>query len=207
MKMSLVLAAAAAAAFATPALAQDASGNYLQINLGASVAGEVDLDVTLPPDTFSGEADLETGIFASLTAGARTGDGFAIEAEVLHFGSDIDTEEADAVVGFPLDASVTSYAGMINLVYSFDAGSISPYVGGGVGWGSSEYEFAGESDSDDGLAFQIKAGMTFPMSDTVTWDLGYRYLTLPSYRYSEAGDSLDVDGTAHVVTLGARFAF
>lgn len=207
MKMSLVLAAAAAAALATPALAQDASGNYVQINLGANVSGQVDLEATLPPDTFSTDADLETGIFASLVGGVSAGGGFAIEGEVMHFGSDIDTAEADAVLGYPLDASVSSTAVMINGVYTFSAGSFSPYVGAGAGWGVSEYEFDGASDDDGGIAWQIKAGVTFPMSDTMTWDLGYRYLAVPSYEKSEGGVSIDADGTAHVVTLGARFAF
>ena len=208
MKMSLVLAAAAAAAaFAAPASAQDASGNYVQINLGANVSGQVDLEATLPPDTFTTDADLETGLFASVVGGLNAGGGFALEGEVMHFSSDIDTAEADAALGYALDASVASTAVMINGVYTFGAGSFSPYVGAGAGWGTSEYEFAGASDDDGGIAWQIKAGVTFPMSDTMTWDLGYRYLSLPSYEKSEGGVSVDADGTGHVVTLGARFAF
>lgn len=207
-KTSIVLAAAAAAAaFASPALAQDASGNYIQINLGANVAGQVDLEATLPPDTVAADTDLETGLFASIAAGASAGGGFNFEGEVIYLGSDIDTAEADAVLGYPLDASVTSYAAMVNAIYTFDAGAVRPYIGAGVGWGISEYEFAGESDDDTGLAWQVKTGVTFPMSDTMTWDVGYRYVSLPSYEKSEGGASLDADGTAHVVTIGARFAF
>lgn len=207
MKTTLVLAAVAAAAFATPVLAQDPSGNYVQINLGATVSGQVDLEATLPPDTFSTDADLDTGMFGSLVGGVSAGGGFAVEGEIVYLNSDIDTEDADVALGYPLNASLTSYAVMINGVYTFKAGSFSPYVGAGAGWGTSEYEFDGVSDDDGGIAWQIKAGVTFPMSDTVTWDLGYRYVTLPSYEKNEGAVSIDADGTAHVVTLGARFTF
>ena len=208
MKTTLVLAAVAAGALATPALAQDAGANYVQINLGANVAGQVDVDATLAPaTTFSGDADLETGALASLAGGLGAGNGFTLEGEVLFFASNIDTAEADALIGTSLSARVESYALMVNGLYSFDAGSVSPYVGAGVGYGSSTFKLAGESDDDIGMAWQVKAGVVIPSSETLSWDVGYRYLSLPNFDISEPGVSVSADTGAHVVSVGARFAF
>lgn len=207
MKTTLVLAALAAGALATPALAQDASNNYVQFNLGASLSGEVDLEATYGPDSFAGEADLETGTFGSIVGGLGMDGGFAMEGELLLLTSDIDTDDADAALGTPLDAHLESYAVMVNGVYTFQAGSLSPYVGAGVGAGSSKFRLAGESEDDRGIAWQVKAGVVIPTSETLSWDIGYRYVSLPSFDISEPGASIDADTSAHIVSVGARIAF
>ena len=205
---SAVIAAATNALSALPALAQDAGANYVQINLGANVAGQVDVDATLAPaTTFSGDADLETGALASLAGGLGAGNGFTLEGEVLFFASNIDTAEADALIGTSLSARIESYALMVNGLYSFDAGSVSPYVGAGVGYGSSTFKLAGESDDDIGIAWQVKAGVVIPSSETLSWDIGYRFLSLPSFDISEPGVSVDADASAHILSVGARITF
>lgn len=207
MKRNLAWAALLlGSALASPSLAQDA-GTYVQLNLGGNFDGVVDLDATIPPDTLSVESDLETGLFGSIAAGSASGQGFSFEGEALYFNADIDTDEVDAILGEDLNASVKAYAFMVNGAYSFAAGSFSPYVGAGIGYGISEYEFAGESDDDGGIAWQARAGVTFPMSDRMTWDIGYRYLSLPGFEMRDGNETVDADGTAHVVTVGARFAF
>jgi opacity protein-like surface antigen len=207
MKTFIALAAIAAAAVATPTLAQDASNGYVQVNLGGTVAGTVDLDVTIAPDTFSGDTDLETGLFASVAGGVHTGEGLQVEGEIVYAQSDIDTAEADAAFG-PLDASLTSYGAFANLIYNFKTGSsVSPYVGAGLGWGIVDYEVAGGSEDDSGLAWQLKAGVTIPMSDSVTWDIGYRYVDMPTFGLTDGSDSIEADASAHVVSVGARFGF
>ena len=207
MKTTLLLATVAAAALATPALAQDASPNYLQFNLGANVAGEVELEATSGPDTFAGEADLETGTFGSVTAGLGIEGGWVLEGELLLMTSDIDTAAADAALGTPLEAHVESYAGMVNGVYNFSAGGVRPYVGAGVGFGSAKYRLAGASEDDMGVAWQAKAGVVIPSSETVSWDIGYRYVSFPSFDVRDGGDSIDADATAHIVSVGARITF
>lgn len=207
MKTTLLLATVAAAALATPALAQDASPNYVQFNLGASVGGQVDLDVTSGPDTFSGEADLETGTFGSITGGLGIEGGWALEGELLLMTSDIDTDDADAVLGAPLEAHLESHAAMVNGVYNFPAGDFRPYVGAGVGFGRSKYSLAGASEDDMGVAWQVKAGVVIPSSETVSWDIGYRYVSFPSFDVRDGGDSVDADASAHILSVGARITF
>ncbi len=207
MKTTLLLAAVAVSALATPALAQDASSNYLQFNLGANVGGEVDLDVTVGPDTFSGQADLETGTFGSITGGLGMEGGWALEGELLLLTSDIETDAADAALGAPLEAHLESHAAMVNGVYNFSAGGFRPYVGAGVGVGSSKYRLAGEAEDDMGVAWQVKAGVVIPSSDTLSWDVGYRFVAFPSFDIREGADSIDADASAHILSVGARVTF
>ena len=207
MKTTLVLAAVAAGALATPVLAQDAPSSYVQFNLGANLGGDVDLDVTDGPDTFSGEADLESGTFGSIAGGLRMDGGFVLEGEVMLLTSDVDTAEADAALGAPLDANVESYAVMVNGIYNFETGGFRPYVGAGVGFGNTKFRLAGESEDDMGLAWQLKAGVVIPTSDSLSWDIGYRYVALPSFDLSGGGSSIDADATAHILSVGARISF
>lgn len=206
MKTTLVLAAVAAGALATPALAQEPAP-YVQINLGASISGDVDLEADDGMSTYSGEADLETGTFGSIAGGASMGGGWVLEGEAVLLTNEIDTAAADAALGAPLEAQLEAYAVMFNGLYNFNAGSFRPYVGAGVGAGSSKYRLAGESEDDMGLAWQVKAGVVIPGSQNMSWDIGYRYLSLPSFELSDAGTSIDVDTTAHIVSVGARISF
>lgn len=206
MKTTLVLAAIAAGAVATPALAQEPAP-YVQINLGASISGDVDLEADDGINTYSGEADLETGTFGSIAGGASMGGGWVLEAEAVLLTNEIDTDAADAALGAPLEAQLEAYAVMFNGMYNFDAGSFRPYVGAGVGAGNTKYRLAGESEDDMGLAWQVKTGVVIPGSQNMSWDIGYRYLSLPSFEVTDAGASVDVDTSAHIVSVGARISF
>lgn len=206
MKIAILTAAAAAAALlSTPALAQD--GRYFQVNLGGSVGGEIDSDLTLGGTSASGESDLESGFFASVAAGVPTSGGFAVEAEIVYFEADIDTTDADAVFGFPLEASTNTFGALINVVYNFGGmETFSPYVGAGVGVGESNNELDGTSYDDQGLVWQVKAGVVVPVGGA-KFDIGYRYLRLPRFDVAGGGDSVDAVGAAHILSAGARFAF
>ncbi len=208
MKIATLTAAAAAAAAAllsTPALAQDAG--YFQVNLGGVASGELESDLDLGGDTFSGESDLESGFFASVVAGVPTGGGFAVEAEIVYIDADIDSADADAAFGYPLNASTSTTGALVNFVYNVGGmGTISPYIGAGIGYGESSNELGGDSYDDKGALLQVKAGVVVPVGGT-TFDIGYRYLHLPRFDLSGAGDSVDSSGGAHILSVGARFAF
>lgn len=206
MKTAILTAAVAAAALlSTPALAQDAG--YFQVNLGGVAGGEIDSDLTLGGTTASGESDFESGFFASLVAGVPTGGGFAVEGEIVYLDSDIDSADADAVFGFPLNASTSTTGALVNVVYTFGGmESFSPYIGAGVGYGESSNELDGTSYDDKGALLQVKAGVVVPLGGT-TFDIGYRYLRLPRFDVAGGGDSVDASGEAHILSIGARFAF
>jgi len=209
MKFATCTAAAALALLATPALAQDgAARNYIQATAGVNLAGSAEISVDTATVDGSIDNDLETGLFASALMGREFGSNLAGEVEVFYFNPDIDDGEAAGVLGEPLNASATSYAVMANAVYRFpQLSSVTPYVGAGVGFGSVEYKVMGETDDDTGVAYQLKAGFTVPVTAGATADIGYRYLVLPKYEASEGSDRLKVETNAHIISVGMRFAF
>ncbi|MFN3817135.1 outer membrane protein [Brevundimonas sp.] len=210
------IAAGAVVALGTPAAAQNWYG---QINAGANVSGEVDIDASLTDGTDtisdSGSFDLDRGLFLSGAIGRDNGR-FRVEGEVLYTRSDVeDTVLQDGSDEYDLgDIETTQAAVMLNVLVDLGSGGrVTPYIGAGIGFGATRFE-APELDEDEvktGLTWQLKAGVAFAISDRVTFDLGYRYLRGPTFEvdYNEAGFgySLEAEPTSHVVTAGIRFAF
>lgn len=222
----IFFAAAVATASAAPAYAQDTAAPasaaaqshfYGQINLGASVAGNADLDASVETlGSASDDIDLDAGFFGGGLVGLATESGFHGQVEALYHESKGDTEEYEDFVGGVFDASVRTYGALLNGLYQAETPyGFSPYAGAGVGVGSVEYDVEGDGDSESGLMWQIKAGAVFPMGKRFEWDLGYRYLRAPEYEVSETivsgGETLDVelavDTSAHILSVGGRFAF
>lgn len=197
------------------ASAQDlAAGNYGQVNLGAGVAGKVDIDATVPGVAGSLDEDIKAGLFASALVGHALGNGLSVEAEAYYGKNDIKTADLDAVLGRDADARIQSYGVLANLKLEaptpYDLGGlkVAPYVAGGVGYGGVKFRFDGASDTDGGFTWQLKAGLAIQSSDQLTWDLGYRYLTTAKYKANDGlGTSLEVDGHIHAVTAGVRLNF
>lgn len=209
MKFTICTAVSALALLATPALAQEgAARDYIQVSVGASLGGSADISAETEGLEGSLDADLETGLFAGALVGRTFGENLAFEVEAFYVNADVDDGEAASVLGEPLNASATSYAVMANAIYRFPQfSSVSPYAGVGVGFGSVEYKVMGESDDDQGVIYQLKAGFTVPVTAGATADIGYRYLVLPTYEASEGSDRLKVETNAHIISVGLRFAF
>ena len=195
MKTLLFAAAAAAVTFAAlPAAAQEL---YAQGNLGFSAAGTADVDASLDGFSASGDVDLENGWLASAALGSGFR-GVRVEAEVIYSSNDVDEEGFD-------DVSVEHLGLLANVLYDFPvAGSFRPYIGAGVGLGNTTVDFGDDDADDTGLAWQLRAGATFGSSETMTWDIGYRYLNLADFELSEEGASIEAEAAVHAITVGVR---
>jgi opacity protein-like surface antigen len=198
------VAASAAALFALPAAAQGLTGMYVQGNVGYSLAGQADaefeFDVGGVTGSDSGEIDLEGGFLASGAIGAATPVGLRVEGEAIYSANDLDED----------GGSVKHWAVMANGIYDFAMGGVTPYVGAGVGYGNTSVEFDdldGFELDDSGLAWQLRAGVTF--GEAVMWDIGYRYLNLADLESSmdDGTDSfsLEAEAAIHAVSVGVRF--
>lgn len=219
MKKFMFAAAVSALAFAAmPAAAADW---YAQVNAGYSVSSQADASLSFVPDdtdedamSASGELDLDNGFVVGAAAGMSIGNGLRVEGEAILTNNDMDGIEelgADSI-----DAS--SAAAFVNVLYDFNMGSVTPYIGAGVGYGSTSLEVDGDSMHDQGVAWQVKAGVSYPVNDTLTLDFGYRYVDMASWEQSIGDVDLDddpdvgpgtvgveVDPTSHILTVGARF--
>ena len=121
------------------------------------------------------------------------------------------------------------YSAMLNVYYDIDTGTkFTPYIGAGLGYahlknkakvsGSIEkVPFAiSNSESENNLAWNIGAGVSYAVNDKVSIDAGYRYTDYGHVKdavsqegFGEAAINVDgkYDVTSHEFLLGARYAF
>lgn len=188
------------------ASAAQAQDFYGQVDVGMTT-GKADLEAEFGPDSFEGDLDLDRGVMVGGLIGKTLNNGLAIEGEVLWARSGVETDEVDVVLGTPLDASISSLMAMANARYVFQGDTFSPYLGAGLGFGRVKVEMMDEDDTDTGLAWQVKAGVIIKSSDTLSWDLGYRYVDGPEYEVEDGSDSVSMGSQIHAVSLGMRYAF
>lgn len=104
---------------------------------------------------------------------------------------------------------------MANAFYDFrNDGKWTPYLGAGAGLADvhvdSSSGLGNTSDSDEVLAYQFLAGVTYaPESIPLTeWGIGYRYFATEDVELTTAGSQLNIDDIAsHQVEVSARFRF
>ena len=208
----LALAAALASSLvvnAANAQAQDAvSGAYASISGLYLVPTDSDWSSTGEGATYATEIEWGAGFGLLLAYGFGADSGLRGEVEVGYRKSDADklkgfSEESDGVaisfddIEFGVDGDMTTLSLMGNGIYAFEAGSLRPYVGAGIGLARHDAtikletvsvggevvdsrEFGLEdapeaSDDDVVLAYQVMAGVGFAMSEGTEVRLGYRY--------------------------------
>lgn len=211
MKTKIFLAALAFGGIATSAAAQEADGDYVQFNIGSGFVGNVDITAFAGSTPASrGDTDMDAGLFVSIAAGTNVGSyPLRIEGEFVATENDLDVAGLAAGVS---DVKHSSQTVFLNAIYDFNVGGFTPYVGGGFGYGRVGYEvdgplIAANEQNDKGFAWQVKAGVTFPVSDRMTLDIGYRYLKTADFDQPAAAFGIEAESGAHVVSIGARFGF
>lgn len=215
-KCLLAATGVAVALVALPAAAQDA-GWYGQFGVGASLGGSVDVDGRYDDGTDvyseSADLDLENGWLVTGAVGMDHGP-FRVEGELVYSDNDVeDIVLTDGSTTVEIEGvSVSHLAALVNLYYDFDTGAAwTPYVGAGVGYGGTRVSFDGEDEGDSGLAWQVRAGLTVQSSPSLSWDIGYRYLDMAEFEYSESDGVEEIMLRAapktHSISVSARFAF
>lgn len=184
---------------APPEVAEDApSGWYLRADAGF-VAG-------------TGAAVSVAGVAAGVdvagsgwSVGAGLGYRFApfLRGEV---GVDYLSRGAGNLAGAHLGSSAT--VALANLYWDIVAiGGFTPYVGAGAGFAIDTLDapaVLGVAGNDWQFAWTVGAGVSFAFDDSLSVDLGYRYLALGSPAY--AGGLALHDAAAHQLRIGVRYA-
>lgn len=197
---------AAAIAVAAPASAADrATGTYIGGGLGANFAGDNDVD----GGGINSGVDHEAGIAGVLALGHSYANGLRGEIELGRRSNNVESASGVNTGG---NSSVLS--GMINGYYDFSTGtSIIPYLGAGIGIGRLSMSAAPIGDTSinsagTGLALQGIAGLAYPINDSWTGMVEYRYFNLQGVEVNTlAGGHVDVDYDAHTFMVGLRYTF
>lgn len=223
-----LLAAAAAAAIASPAAARDGVP-YVGIEGGILVAKDSDVDRRGFNPAISGWADWldvdnKLGYDVDVIAGYDFGM-FRLEAELgykraNHKSYDMDNQApgpfpAGIVPGGSYDAdgrtSITT--GMINaLVDLGDEDGLSFYAGGGVGMArvSTTIDRLGDSAyhlKDRDIAWQGIAGVRMAVSDRLDAGLKYRYFSAGTLKDNLSGHNFDARSFVHSHSLLASLTY
>jgi outer membrane protein OmpA-like peptidoglycan-associated protein len=185
MRKLLSSAAVAAVLVAMSASSVSATeGWYGRIDAGYSVDGEVDVNGV-------GSADLDDNWMGSAGLGYGLQNGFRLEGELSYRDNELEGTSTDA----------TAWAGMLNGYYDFNrGGGWEPYVGLGVGYGTLDLSSV---DDESGWAWQAMAGVAIPITETLDFDLGYRFFRMEDVEFS----GVDVDYEHQAATIGLRWQF
>ncbi len=218
---------------AAPAVLADATGPYASGNLGLVSTGDTDSSTagtisggafTDAPFTSKERFEYETGFGASGALGYDFG-AVRVEGEVAWRRVDIETIEVRDATGslraihdvtgviepeLPTRTAVLS--GMVNGWLDLDlALPVQPFIGGGAGVA----RVSSDNSSDTVFAWQVGAGIGYPLGPTVTLQAGYRYFrtaegqfkgdtTQDGLRFRTSGKT-DID--AHLFDIGVRVRF
>lgn len=188
------------------------AGPYVALDLGVSSPEDIDGTASLAGvGSTDFEADVDSNLLGSVAFGVRVLPQVRGEVEFGYRNLDLRDGSFGAlgvVPGTANDAEAYNY--MANAYYDFDFGqrfAFVPYVMGGLGAATVDADGA---DSDTVFAYQLGAGVSFPVTDTVAFHTGYRYLDTSDFTLDDSsgsGASLDGDLQEHQFRAGLRFEF
>lgn len=148
------------------------------------------------------------GRYSGLFGGSR----FELEGSYLSNGVD-----SLQYAGFALPANfdLSTKTVMVNYLKEVPFGSATGYFGGGIGWAwttmDGDIDTINYGSTDDGFAWQLIAGIDFPITESLALFTQYRYLVLDDQTFTtDFGDfsnTTDENPTSHSVLVGARVSF
>lgn len=211
------------AAFAGVATAADYDASYLGLRgsyvatESASTTGSIDFD--LDQNYASG------GFGVAVYYGWVLDREFRLEFEGGYRGADLDDVTIVRDTGTPVYApgDVRSVGGeaeagtaMVNLYYDIHIaeGPILPWIGVGIGGGFVDYAIEDPNavatfDAQDTawvIAYQLMAGITFPVAEGISMSAGYHFLQTQDFAYvSTVGEEFETNLTQHSFDLGLQF--
>lgn len=186
---------------------------------GGSVLGvDAEGEFAFPLGAASLDFDPDGQYALGLVFGARVAPNLRAEVELSHSNSDVDNSKVAGTVSNDIDADgdLSSTSLLINGWYEFETkSSWRPYVGGGIGYTKVDADIdtapslSTFNDSDGGFSYQIGFGVTFPVGQSGTVDIGYRYRETPNLNLVSAnGTSFDdIDFKAQTLQIGYNYRF
>jgi len=195
--------------------AEDDSGWYASITPAVVLGYSLDGDVIVGGVPTDAEIDTESGFGVSGAVGYQFDENFQAEFEVAYNRNEADSIET-ALASSALTGNFQLFTFMVNGYYNIPTETpFTPYVGAGVGAGISEANDVSApavnvnlDGSATSFVFQVKTGVNYEVTDTLSAFLGYRLYGLPGVNVDSGVTEFDVDTTLiHSIQLGARYLF
>ncbi len=122
----------------------------------------------------------------------------------------------DSGAGYNSETFYNMQTLLVNFYYDFyNESSFTPYVGGGIGAGFmtggykvDSFIYSADGSMDDTvLAWNVGGGVGYAITDRITADLGYRYMSYSSSYNDSSDQDFETSTSGHEVSLGVRFNF
>jgi opacity protein-like surface antigen len=136
----------------------------------------------------------DTGAFSG-AMGLRLSPHWRVESE-LNYGDDDMARTNYNQAETPIGSRFKSYSGLVNFYYNFDTpGDIKPFVGGGVGFSTSEHK-----NQQGSFAWQLGGGLNYQFNPSLSFSSAYRF-------YDSVEDtSVDsLSGEGHEFRVGVTY--
>ncbi len=189
--------------FASSAFA--AGGNYLSGGLGLAFATNADLT----EGSASAEAEFDTGFVVQGALGHGYPNGLRAELEVAYRSNDADKIDVRGI-SYEASGDITSLSVLLNGYYDFRVNPrFTPYVGAGIGFANVSIDslHGGPVDlgnhDDTVFAYQLSAGLEFPIMPSASIDLMYRFFATSDPKFG----SVEAEYRTHNLTAGVRLYF
>ena len=179
--------------FGGPSFAQDVKGYETPTNLGYT-------------------ARMKTpGYLVGGAIGIRLSDNIRTEAEIAYRRYSVDEVEFNGRAPNKINGYADAISFIGNAWYDIPLDSrLTPYAGGGLGFGYATYSNRGSGykDSDTGFMFQLGTGIKWAMTEKMSLDIGYRFRGLLNLKFHDNGltDKRN-DYYGHNVIVGITFGF
>jgi opacity protein-like surface antigen len=212
----ILLAAVAAAALATPALARDGTP-YVGIEGGIVLPEDLNMDVTSSSTLIRPDqgfiVDFKKGLDADVLAGYDFG-AFRLEGELGYKRLRVDHVRIDSGLATDLGLPDTTVDGSSGSVWSLMGNGLLDFgsddgISGFVGLGAGRARVKVLDDRDSAFAWQVVAGVRHAISSNVDIGLKYRYFRTGKLNFSEDldGDTIGAKGKLRTHSLLASLIF
>ncbi len=212
MNIQLVITALLLAAVSAGTAAAD--GFYVELDVGASFIADADLSGS----GLNGTAHLDPGFNVGGAAGYRFLDRFRAEVSLDYRRAEVDKVKGGGVtLAGAGDAGV--FSAMANGYFDIDLGwAVQPYVGAGIGIGVVDIDSDSSAnilivdDTSTEFAWNVMAGLSYPITEKVILSGGYRYFsttdaTLRATLVGVGSANLKAEIGVHEMVFGVRYEF
>ena len=187
LALALMMGGVVSSVSATPYV----SGNFGLVSASdANLSGE---------SGSAGELSMHQG-YGFLAAVGNNFDGLRAEAEIAYRTNDLNKNSNRPAIG-----DIKSFAVMGNLLVDFAASeNVRPFLGAGMGLAKIDGNSAFLNDANDTVfAYQLMAGVGFPLTHVTTIDLQYRYFATANPNF----DGTKAEYETQNFFAGLRFDF
>jgi opacity protein-like surface antigen len=134
------------------------------------------------------------GTAQDLGIGTTLGASVGVDTSIPGVSADLDYMHSSANYS-ALGTSLDSQSFMVDGIYNLDLNmmGIKPYVGAGLGAVNVTYK---SSDSGTALGYQLKAGVSGPITDQLSW--------FGEYRYQQALGNINIGSPAYPVEYASH---